>query len=194
MENHVLARLERVSESIATKSEKLQKLKGRIRENDHAIESLNNEKLVLGSSTRIDYTLASETAKIEEYQSWSKLLEKSIDQAELSACRNKEKHDTLLAQVRETLNRCNEEIITMESYCKQIEENINLIQEKNLMSTEDVLSTMDQKEESSRASKTSTKVIWLKKLIASTQQQRIAAEIELKAAEELAVEDSIVYH
>lgn len=72
MENQVFSRLERVSESITKKNYQLQGLRQTVAENDKRIKSLKEKQQSFGSFGAIDFAIAAETAKAEEYQAVSR--------------------------------------------------------------------------------------------------------------------------
>lgn len=159
METEVTSRLERVSESIAIKNDKLSKLKSVMTENLSIISNLKQVERSLEGTGALDFHIAKEKASLQEYVSRNEILSETIGITAKEILANKENFSKLIGQVSEIVENSNKEILQSEVHCASVEETVSSLKERNLMANEDLLSTTASNRELSRHSKEQSRVV-----------------------------------
>jgi len=159
MEKEVIERLERVSESIAIKKEKLKLLEIEITENSKEIENLNAEKKLLSDSSSLDFEIAREKETLCSYKNRNSQLLRNIDDMEQQSTQLKQKLSEYNLRIQEILVLATTDIESLTHHCQEIEENINMKQETHMMASEDLVSAEVIANERDLGSKSSTRIV-----------------------------------
>ena len=168
MENEVVNRLNKVSESIVYKNEKLKAIKEKVVYQKQTIDELT-QRLVKEreNESQLDDQIREETSTNKQYQSRNFQLSRELGELKIQISNSSKQLHELTEISKECFVLMLLENDQMESHCNHLDADISKAHNLSLMSTEDLLSTLDMRNELSKATASSTKVEFLKKQLAS---------------------------
>lgn len=153
----MIERLERVSASIASKTEKLHKMQEAISDGARVIKGLQAELREVEEQGQLDFEIAKERADIEEYEVRNRQIETTINDFVAETKSVKMKHELCIKETEDIMNSCEKGRILIKTHCLNLQDRIRENEEVSHLANEDLCSAIS--EEKRLKNCTSTKIV-----------------------------------